>query len=263
MIQANTLTVRDVQQALDQLAPPELAAVWDTAIGLGIGNPAQHVSRALLALDATPAALNHAAAAGCQLMITHHPLLFNPLPAICLDNPEQNLIAGFLTRQMSLLSAHTNLDAAPGGVADCLADRLDLIPASRLSVGPYGRIGQLAEPLRISRLARLACEKLGSAGCRINTDDDRLVSRLAVFPGSFSEEEIPLLQALGAEAMVCGEIKHHVGLMLAARGIAAIDAGHDVTERVVLGPLAQKLAELLPQISFAVYEGLDYNKMAF
>jgi len=263
MTDHNVITVRQVWQAIDQLAPPALAAEWDSAIGLEIGNPDQAISHVLITLDVSESVITRAAATGCQLIITHHPLIFTPITTIRHDIPEQRLIAGLLHNKISLIAAHTNLDAAPGGVADCLADVFGLSTEKCQPAGPFGRIGYLPEPMQLSRLAGLARQKLGSSGCRINTDRDRIIKCLAVFPGSFSEEEITLLTESGAEAIVCGEIKHHVGLMLSARGIASIDAGHDVTERVALKSLAKRLGEMLPEISFAVDGGLDYNKMAF
>jgi putative NIF3 family GTP cyclohydrolase 1 type 2 len=84
-----------------------------------------------------------------------------------------------------------------------------------------------------------------------------------VCPGSFDESWIPLLTANQIDVLVTGELKHHVALQLAARGIAALEAGHDVSERVVLPRLAEQLKIRHPEISFAVHAGLDYNKIAF
>jgi putative NIF3 family GTP cyclohydrolase 1 type 2 len=65
------------------------------------------------------------------------------------------------------------------------------------------------------------------------------------------------------DAILTGEIKHHVGLELALRGILAFDAGHDVSERIVLPDLSHRLAALAPQLTFAVDLGFDYNRITF
>ena len=238
---SNAVTVRQVMQMLDELAPPALAAEWDTAIGLEIGNPDQLVNRVLITLDVCESTVANAIAAGCELIITHHPLIFSPIPIVREDIPEQRLVLEMIRSRISLLAAHTNLDAAPGGVADCLADTLGLPVFNRQDAGPFGRLGSLEEAKPLSALLEMTRRNLHSPGCRINTDRDRIVSRLAVFPGSFDENEIPFLLNHDVEAIICGELKHHIGLMLAARGIAAIDAGHDVTERIALRPLASKI----------------------
>lgn len=258
----NSVTVKDILQIMDQIAPPELAAEWDK-VGLQVGWPDQAVKCVLLTLDFNENALKQALDKHCELVIVHHPLFFSPLPTIRHDVPEQRLVQGLIQNKISLIVAHTNLDAAQGGVADSLADILGLSSINRQLIGMYGRQGDLAEQVSLSQLIASVRAILGASGCRVNTDQNRLISRLAVFPGSFAEEDIPLLEQFEVEALVCGELKHHIGLMLAARGVAAIDTGHDVSERVVLQPLADRLAEQLPQISFAVSGGFDYNKMVF
>jgi GTP cyclohydrolase I len=256
------VTVWDIKKNLDELAPPDLAEEWDH-IGLQVGEPAQLVRKVLLCLDVTMNVVTEAADRQSQLIISHHPLIFEPLAQLRLDYPEQAIICGLIAHNQSVLVAHTNLDAAPGGVADCLADALNMSRETLRPVGRYGRLGQLKPAWTLSQLLAFAKETLGSAGCRLNTDQDRPISRIAVFPGSFSEEELEELCLNQAELVICGEIKHHTGLMLAARGIACIDAGHDVTERVALYPLADRLAARLPQIEFAVARDMHYNEIAF
>ena len=179
------VTVGDVLAVLDDLAPPALAEEWDTAVGLEIGHPDWPVKRVLITLDVTPKAVSFARESGCQLIISHHPLLFGPLPSIRQDIPEQKLVADIIRQNLSLIAAHTNLDAADGGVADCLADVLGLSKELRIAIGPYGRVAPLSVSRPVSRLIEDVRLSLGSLGCRVNSDEDRLVSRLAVFPGSF------------------------------------------------------------------------------
>jgi dinuclear metal center YbgI/SA1388 family protein len=260
--QCAPVTVWTIKKNLDELAPPELAEEWDH-IGLQVGEPSQLVRKVLICLDVTMKTAAEALDRECQLIISHHPLIFNPLPEMRLDCPEQAIIGRLIAQSQSVLVAHTNFDAASGGVADCLAEALHLSRETLQPVGRFGRLGQLKPARTLSQLLAFVRESLGSAGCRLNTDQDRPVSRMAVFPGSFPEEDLDELVLSQAELVVCGEIKHHAGLMLAARGIACIDAGHDVTERIALYPLADRLAVRLPQIEFAVARDMHYNEIAF
>jgi dinuclear metal center YbgI/SA1388 family protein len=261
-VTAARIKVCHVLEALNQIAPPDLAEAWD-AIGLQVGDPDAAVEKVLLALDVTGAVLEEASAKSCQLVISHHPLIFEPLPAICLDQPLQKLAAGLIIRRLSLIAAHTNLDAAPGGVADCLLAALIPHPDRILPIGPFGRCADLREPQFLSSFLRLVKQRLGSSGCHLNTDQDRLVKRVAVFPGAFSGGCLDELFAAQPDLVVCGETKHHIGLLLAEKGIATASAGHDVTERVVLPALKANLARILPQIAFAVARDMDYNEIAF
>jgi GTP cyclohydrolase I len=255
-------TVLQVLDAVNLLAPPELADEWDR-IGLQVGSLRSPVRKVLAALDATPAVIAEAAILDCQMIISHHPLIFTPLQALQEDCPEQFLVICLVRQNIGLVAAHTNLDAAPGGVADCLVECLGLGGRSCENVGKYGRLARKAPKRRLREWAKEIQIRLGSAGCRFNTDEDRLIESVAVFPGAFPEEIIPEIAAQRPDLVISGEIRHHVHLMLASRGIAAIDAGHDVTERVVLRPLAEKLSKMLPKIQFAVARDMDYNRMAF
>lgn len=260
------IRVADVAAALQRLAPIELSEVWDKT-GLQVGWPDQPVEQVLLALDVTAPVLDKAIDHACQLIICHHPLIFTPLDTLRGDNPGEALILRLIQAHISVLVAHTNLDCAPGGVADALAERLrqHLQPPGRAAggLGRYGRLLVFEQPLLLSELAGQLRRILGAAGCRGNTDQDRPVSRLAVYPGAFAEDCLADLALMAIDCVICGEIKHHVGLALALSGIAVLDTGHDVSERVVLEPLADRLAELLPQVRFAVDAGLDYNKHVF
>jgi GTP cyclohydrolase I len=267
------VTTADVLAAIESLAAPALAEAWDH-IGLQVGHPDTPVRKALIALDVTPRVLAEAAAEDCQLLVSHHPLIFQPLASLREDVPEQQLVRELVRLDISLIVAHTNLDVAPGGVADSLAAALWqalVLPAAEPGYGlpiypelaHYGRLLTLPQPGWLSEILRRIRVGLGSTGCRINTDQDRLVTTIAVFPGSFPEEAVTGLRANPVDLVVCGEIKHHVGLMLQAGQIAVIDAGHDVSERVALSPLASRLAAILPQIQFAVARPMHYNEVAF
>ncbi len=267
-------TIAEIVRKIEAMAPPALAESWDP-VGLQTGSMDTEIISVLLCLDITGSAIARAKANRAELIVTHHPLIFSPVKAVRADIPEQQLLYDLIRHKIAVYSAHTNLDAAPGGVADCLAQTLNLDADTWQTVFPqkndltgfaeagHGRYADLYQPIKLSRLRKIAIEQLGSPGCRINTDSDPMVSRVAVFPGSFSEEWISDLDLLDIDTVITGEAKHNIAIALANRGIAVIDAGHDVTERVVLKPLAERLKSEFPQISFTVDMGLDYNKVAF
>lgn len=264
-------TVAAIVAAMQTIAPREQAEPWDQ-VGLQVGDPEQLVESVLLTLDVTPEAVRLATEAGSTLIICHHPVIFNPLETLRRDEPAQALVMDLIVRQISVLTAHTNLDVAAGGVADCLADCLsrhlpdDTGSGAVANLGPvatYGRLITTGRPVLLSDIGGICRSRLGASGCFFNTDQDRPVSRIAVFPGSFGEEGIEAVRAAGADCVLCGESKHSTGLALSLSQIALICIGHDVSERVVLDPLAARLDVLFPDITFAVYQGLVYNDIAF
>ncbi|MDD2422039.1 MAG: Nif3-like dinuclear metal center hexameric protein [Heliobacteriaceae bacterium] len=110
---------------LERLAPKHLAAEWD-AIGLQAGDPGALVTGVYLALDVDPGVVEAAVEKGCQLIVTHHPLIFKPLKALRWDLPAGWLLRRLAVAGLQVYAAHTNLDVAGGGVNDALAARLGL-----------------------------------------------------------------------------------------------------------------------------------------
>lgn len=115
------LKVGDFYDAIDTFAPFASAESWDN-VGILVGNRQQPVNRVLLALDLTGAVLEEAKRLKADLVITHHPILFQPVKQI----DSHNLLGKTLAAGVAVISAHTNLDLAQGGVNDALAERLQL-----------------------------------------------------------------------------------------------------------------------------------------
>lgn len=114
-----------VMRVLEALAPLGLAESWDRP-GLQLGDPADLVEAVLVALDPSPEAVTQAILARAQLLVTHHPLLLDPLSRIDLSTPLGRLIARCLANGVAIYCAHTNLDRAGGGVNDRLGEQLQL-----------------------------------------------------------------------------------------------------------------------------------------
>ena len=110
-------TVQEIEQALFRLAPKEGALDWDN-VGQLLGDPAAQVSRVLVALDITEAVADEAIARGCQLIVSHHPVMnckWLPVQTVRQDTPQGHLLLKILKNDLSAICMHTNLDAAPAG----------------------------------------------------------------------------------------------------------------------------------------------------
>lgn len=128
-----TATVYDILTLVGKQAPEGLAADWDR-VGLLLGSPRQPVECLLVALEATPAVLEEALTAGAQMLLTHHPLLFQPIKRLNPDNPLDRPIALAIRHDLAVAAAHTNLDAAADGLNAYLAQLLGLSRAEPLTV---------------------------------------------------------------------------------------------------------------------------------
>ncbi len=243
-------SVTAVFQYIDALAPFELQEDFDNA-GFLVGRGDAEVKRILVALDITQEVVEEAARLGAQLIVAHHPVIFYPVKRITDETPTGRVLLGLTENKIAAICAHTNLDAAQGGVHDCLARALELTQVGQLRQDgvdaqgrPYGvgRVGLAHVPgLSAGEYAAFVKEKLGAASVRF-ADGGRPVSRVAVGGGacgSMMEDAV----ARRCDTFVTADLKYNHFLDARALGLNLLDAGHFPTENVVCGPLARQLAE--------------------
>ncbi len=118
-------TLQDIVNLLESRYPSAWAVTGDR-VGLEVGHPGQQVEAILVALEVTPAVVVEASQRGAQLLLTHHPLLYRPLEEVREDRPGGRLLAALLRARLAMVSCHTNLDIAPDGLNDYLAQKLEL-----------------------------------------------------------------------------------------------------------------------------------------
>ncbi len=134
MAKARPARIQDLLGMVHALYPPSLAEEWDN-VGLQVGDPAATVSRVLISLDPSEAALAAAEAAGAQALLSHHPLFLRPLKNLTPGDEAGRVALGAVRAGVALLAAHTNLDRASSGLNDWLSERLGLEAAVPLSPG--------------------------------------------------------------------------------------------------------------------------------
>jgi dinuclear metal center YbgI/SA1388 family protein len=138
-----TPIVSDIIEIINSIAPFRLAEEWDN-VGLQVGDPSAPVSKIMVSLDACGETVDAAIAASCQLLATHHPLIFHPLQQIDLLEPSGAVIGKALRNSLTIVSLHTNFDIAVGGVNDLLAERLGVVSTTPLSVTREDELVKLA-----------------------------------------------------------------------------------------------------------------------
>lgn len=156
------LTVGRVMAAIEDWAPPSLAYEWDRP-GLAIGQRDWPVGRVLVALTVGPEAADAAALGGAGMIVSHHPLIYEPLRALRTDDPHTAMCLTLAEKRVACFSAHTNLDVAPGGVNDTLADLLGIVERSTLVAAPQAVQAKLVTFVPESHLAAVR-EAVCSAG---------------------------------------------------------------------------------------------------
>ena len=118
-------TVNDIIALMDQVAPPSLAQEWDNC-GLQCGDGDWPVKQVMVALDPSPEVVSAACEKGVDLLITHHPLIFQPIKRLALDSPPGRLLDMAIRHRLAIFSAHTNLDSVRGGLNDRFAEKIGL-----------------------------------------------------------------------------------------------------------------------------------------
>ncbi len=124
--------ISDIIEIIDIIAPFRLAEEWDNA-GLQVGDPAAKASKIMVSLDAGEDAIDAAIVNGCQLLLTHHPLILQPQKSIDLAKPSGLLLGKTIRNSLNIVSLHTNFDIADGGINDLLAERLGLVSSAPLT----------------------------------------------------------------------------------------------------------------------------------
>ena len=240
-----------VYRLLDALYPFSYQEKWDNS-GFLVGNKSSVVSGILLTLDITNEAVYEADEKGCKLIVSHHPVIFEPLRRLSSDNPVYNLAACGI----SAICMHTNLDAAKGGmndvVTELLSQRLDFddnpeifCKTPEVGVG-IGKILRLRVPIHPSAMAEILKELFGCEIVRF-TDNGGYIEKIAVACGSCGSM---LETALDAEcdALITGDVKHNIWVDAKNYAISLFDCGHFHTENIILEQLDEVLKANLPFI---------------
>lgn len=243
-------TVGEIAQVLEQLAPLALAEPWDN-VGLLVGDADWPADRVMTCLTVTPETVSEAIDGGAQLIVSHHPLPFQPVKTITSQTTVGRLLLKLIRSGIAVYSPHTAFDSASAGINQHLAIGLGLQEIRPLvpALGGdgdegAGRCGLVGEPLTHRDLAERTKEFLNIDAVRLVGAEDQNVTRVAIACGSGGS----LLEAAIAaecDALVTGEMTFHTCLEAQARGVGVILAGHFASERFALLSLADYLTDQL------------------
>ncbi len=254
-------TVGRLAQIMNDFAPEEWAEPWDN-VGLLLGNRDSNVQRLMVTLDVTPDVVQDAIEKEVDMIISHHPLIFNPMKRIVYDNVEGRLIMELISNNIALYCAHTNLDMTIGGVDDSLAKALKLRDVRKLgqedilqSKPGFGRWGKLEASMRLIDFAHYVSEVLNSPRIEIvgmkKGKENKLIKTVALCAGSGSSF-MEQAQRIGADIFITGEIKYHDALMADWLDIDIMAVGHFYSEIPVLKELIKHLQKAVDSLQYKV-----------
>ncbi len=252
-------TVADILKFLETLAPKAMKMDWDN-VGLLCGSMRQPVTKILVALDPFENVCREAAELGAELIVTHHPLIFQPAKSVTDETSIGRAIQTLCRHGISAVNAHTNLDCAPGGVNDVLAQTLGLKHIEVIRPEGVNAQGQPWGLLRQGTVKEQALEdflshvkaSLHCAGLRY-VNCGKPVHKVAVGGGSCAGDMLSAAEA-GCDTFVTADVRYNQFWDASDLGLNLIDAGHFATENPVCAVLARRLQEAFPEISVILSE---------
>ena len=234
--------IKDVFEYLCDFAPLEKQMSFDNA-GFLVGQQDREVKKVLLSLDVTPDVVEEAVEGGYELIVSHHPVIFNAIKSVT-DEKLMKLVEN----RISVISMHTNLDITEGGVNDVLLSVLGAERDGYLDDECCGRTGHFDVPISLSIFLELCKNNLYANGLRYY-DAGRPVKNIAVLGGA-GGEEIEAAISKGCDTYLTSDINYHGFLLAQEKGINLVDGDHFGTENPVMDMLCQKLSEQFPEIVF-------------
>lgn len=219
------MKTKEVLNALEHFAPLPLQEDYDNA-GLQIGLTETEVSGALLCLDVTEAIVDEAISLGCNLIVSHHPLIFHKLAHITGEDYVQRVVRKAIVNDIAIISMHTNMDAAEGGVNYKIAEKLGLeniaplgkmrtlevnatTPGASLNImGSEGVVGEFAEPMAADDLIIKLKKSFGVECVETNQLLRREIKTVALCGGAGSFLLDDAIKA-GCDAFITGEMHYH------------------------------------------------------
>lgn len=244
-----TTTVKDILEQLNNIAPFALAESWDNN-GLLIGSSKAEVHSILIGLDPSNALLEEAIDRGCDTIITHHPAIFKPLPAINTDTPGGKFIQTALTNSISVIACHTNFDSAADGVSDALGRALGLTLTNPIIDSDdatdktgLGRMGTFSTPQNGEHFIQNILQVLELDTVMVAGKAPEQIATVAICGGSGSSLA-PKTQQMGADIYLTSEVKHSDARWAEDAGFCIVDGTHYSTEQFAVNLLVQKMEEI-------------------
>lgn len=235
------MLVKEIVEIMKKVAPPELVLEWDNP-GLQLGRMNARVTKVIFALDLTVNAVAFAKKNRAELIITHHPVIYQKLANVVDNDWQKDLLLTCAENKIAVFSAHTNWDAAKGGVNDVLAKALGL---KRIKLLPGGenilRVGEIPSMSLTDFVKQV--KKVLQIPAVTYVDGGKKVHKVAVCGGA-GADFLDVALAEGCDTFVTADIKYHTAQRGAYMGLNMIDGTHQGTERIAMEAMRQKFAKL-------------------
>ena len=241
------MKVREVTAVIEEFAPLSLQESYDNS-GLIVGRPDDEVHKALLAVDVTEEVLAEAVAEGCDMIITHHPIVFHPMKRFNSASVTERCVEEAIRRGIVLYAAHTNLDSAPQGmswrVAEMLGlEKLEVLQTTNDAGAGFGVVGELPNAMPSEEFMHSVIERFGVKALRHSDIVREEVRRVAICTGA-GASLIDVARESGADIYLTADLKYN-DFMRHENRIILADMGHFESEYCAIQILFDILSKKL------------------
>ena len=250
------MKIREVTDVIERFAPLSLQESYDNS-GLIVGRPDDEVHKALLAVDVTDEVMDEAESEGCDMIITHHPIIFHALKRFNSASNVERCVERAIRKGIALYACHTNLDSTPHGMSWRLAEMLGienlqvLQPSPQTEGAGFGTVGELPQPQPTLGFLRHVARVTGCRAVRYSDVALSEVRRVAVCTGA-GASLIGDAERAGAELYITADLKYNDFTPRASGRLTVADIGHFESEYCAIRILFEVLSKNL--ITFAVRE---------
>jgi len=231
--------IDEVIKIMEGIADPGLAAKWDNQ-GIQVKTGKTEIGSVLVALEISKVVIAEAVEKRADMIITHHPLIFEPVNSIDANNVTGNHIVGLIEAGISVYSAHTNFDEAPGGNNDHIAALLKLENIMAFGGEAFGRFGEFKDEMSIEEVCSVVKESLSLKQVTAVGDPEARIKRVGLCAGAGSDM-IDRAFALGCHLFITGDVRYHDARKASECGLCLLDAGHFGTEKFFVDNFAARL----------------------
>lgn len=253
-----SLKVADIKKIMEEMAPTKLKESYDN-VGLMVGNVDEKVTSILVALDCTLSVIDEAKKKNCNLILTHHPLLFRKPSAITTETLLGKKIIELIKSNIHVYSSHTNLDSVKGGINDIITNMLGFEASKTIDLSPnrdaddynsgIGRIAELDKSITLKELCCNIKSALELPYIRYAGEDSMVIKKIAIINGS-GQDYFHAAKKLGVDCIITGDTTYHYVSDYSEEGIGIIDAGHFGTEWPGIKVVAKELENRIKELGF-------------
>lgn len=246
----NILKIKDIINYLEELSPVKYACSWDN-VGLQVGSEVQEVKKVMVAVEATQDIIDNAINEKVDMLIVHHPLIFNGIKDIKENDFIGKRLYSLIKNNISLYVMHTNFDIC-GSMANIASSKLWLDSIEVLmpefddgkGLGAIGNINHI----NLRSLTYILKDTFDIENVKVYGDLDQFVNRVAILPGAGSCAIDKAIEK-GADVLITGDVKHHDGIDALHKGLFLIDAGHYSIEKIFVEYISNYIKERFSDIS--------------